>query len=257
MTPVDRFRRSFLTTSAAFMAIASLMQGLLPAQAEEAAGPLFAYVGTFSSALRDVLPTQVDLPPGNGRGIHSFQVDRVTGALTPAGVHEMGNSPSCPRGERRRHTTVFGQAKPTVRARTRKARSAPSPSIGWAANLEPLNTVRSGGAGPHLHEPVSIRPDGFVLVANYFGGSVADTSQFIDDGRLGDATDVKTDNGTGRPHQSDPMRLRTATSPISGHDRTHAHMIQGRPVRPVCCCTRIWAWTNFSSGSSTRRNSTC
>ena len=34
-------------------------------------GPLMAYVGTFSSPLRDTLPTQVDLPPGNGRGIHS------------------------------------------------------------------------------------------------------------------------------------------------------------------------------------------
>ena len=54
-----------------------------------------AYVGTFSSPLRDVLPTQVDLPPGNGRGIHLFRVDRTTGALTPAGVHEMGTSPSC------------------------------------------------------------------------------------------------------------------------------------------------------------------
>ena len=35
--------------------------------------------------LRDVLPTQVDLPPGNGRGIHSFRVNRETGAMTPAG----------------------------------------------------------------------------------------------------------------------------------------------------------------------------
>ena len=61
----------------------------------EAAGPLIAYVGTFSSPLRDVLPTQVDLPPGNGRGIHLFQVNRATGAMTPAGIHEMGTSPSC------------------------------------------------------------------------------------------------------------------------------------------------------------------
>ena len=52
-------------------------------------------MGTFSSPLRDVPPTQVDLPPGNGRGIHLFQVDRATGAMTPAGVHEMGTSPSC------------------------------------------------------------------------------------------------------------------------------------------------------------------
>ena len=49
-------------------------------------GPLMAYVGTFSSPLRDTLPTQVDLPPGNGRGIHHFTVDRATGSLTPAGV---------------------------------------------------------------------------------------------------------------------------------------------------------------------------
>ena len=54
-----------------------------------------AYVGTFSSPLRDVLPTQVDLPPGNGRGIHLYRVDRTTGALTPSGVYELRTSPSC------------------------------------------------------------------------------------------------------------------------------------------------------------------
>ena len=68
------------------------MDGLLQAQSGEAGGPLLAYVGTFSSPLRDVLPTQVDLPPGNGRGIHLFQVNRTTGAMTPAGIHEMGMS---------------------------------------------------------------------------------------------------------------------------------------------------------------------
>jgi len=29
-------------------------------------------VGTFSSPLKDVLPAQVDLPSGDGRGIHVF-----------------------------------------------------------------------------------------------------------------------------------------------------------------------------------------
>ena len=71
------------------------MAGLLTVQSAEAKGPLMAYVGTFSSPLRDVLPTQVDLPPGNGRGIHLFQVNRATGAMTPADIHEMGTSPSC------------------------------------------------------------------------------------------------------------------------------------------------------------------
>src|SRR5260370_25259131 len=64
-------------------------------EADGDAGPLLAYVGTFSSPLRDVLPTQVDLPPGNGRGIHVFHVNRDTGAMTAADVHEMGTSPSC------------------------------------------------------------------------------------------------------------------------------------------------------------------
>jgi 6-phosphogluconolactonase (cycloisomerase 2 family) len=42
-----------------------------------------------------VLPTQVDLPPGNGRGIHLFRVNRESGAMTAAGIHEIGTSPSC------------------------------------------------------------------------------------------------------------------------------------------------------------------
>jgi hypothetical protein len=54
-----------------------------------------AYAGTFSSPLRDVLPTQVDLPPGNGRGIHIFQVIRDSGDLALRGVYQAGSSPSC------------------------------------------------------------------------------------------------------------------------------------------------------------------
>ena len=88
-------RRWFLKASVALAATAPLIAGLHRAQAGEAGGPLVAYVGTFSSPLRDTLPTQVDLPPGNGRGIHLFRVDRATGAMTPAGVCEMGTSPGC------------------------------------------------------------------------------------------------------------------------------------------------------------------
>src|SRR5438094_10508813 len=95
MYPPAGSRRSFLKTSAALAGAAPLMSGSLGAQLGDATGPLLAYVGTFSSPLRDVPPTQVDLPPGNGRGIHLFRVDRGTGAMTPAGVHETGTSPSC------------------------------------------------------------------------------------------------------------------------------------------------------------------
>src|SRR5258706_13546847 len=89
MIPFDLSRRSFLKSSALLAAA-----GCAP-QIRPAAAPLIAYVGTFSSPLKDMLPTQVDLPPGNGRGIHLFQVDRETGAMTPRGIVEMGTSPSC------------------------------------------------------------------------------------------------------------------------------------------------------------------
>src|SRR5258708_3153636 len=88
-------RRSLLKASVAIAVTGPLTDGLLAAEGEKGVGPLIAYVGTFSSPLRDVLPTQVDLPPGNGRGIHRFQVDRATGAMTAAGVHPIGTSPSC------------------------------------------------------------------------------------------------------------------------------------------------------------------
>ena len=88
-------RRLFVMAITALARTVLVLAGLVNAQSGIAAGPLIAYVGTFSSPLRDVLPTQVDLPPGNGRGIHLFQVNRATGAMTPVGIHEMGTSPSC------------------------------------------------------------------------------------------------------------------------------------------------------------------
>ena len=109
MTPLDRSRRSFLRTSVALAGTTPLIAGLLHAQAGEAGGPLIAYVGTFSSPLRDVLPTQVDLPPGNGRGIHLFQVNRATGAMTPAGILRDGHKPELPGFECRRNPSVFRQ----------------------------------------------------------------------------------------------------------------------------------------------------
>src|ERR1700720_1084833 len=154
-------------------------------------GGLLAYVGTFSSPLRDMLPTQVDLPPGNGRGIHLFQVNRATGAMTPAGVHEMGKTPGFlplnPPGTR------LYSANETDRVGEHKEGTVSAFAINRAdGKLELLNTVRSGGAGPTY---VSVHPSGrFVLVPNYFGGSVA-VLPILRDGRLGAATDIKNDAG--------------------------------------------------------------
>src|SRR3954465_14911054 len=90
-----RSRRSFLKTTSSLATIASFANVVRSPRTSQAARGLVAYVGTFSSPLRDTLPTQVDLPPGNGRGIHLFQVDRSTGALAPRGVYESGMSPNC------------------------------------------------------------------------------------------------------------------------------------------------------------------
>ncbi|MCA9005779.1 MAG: lactonase family protein, partial [Planctomycetaceae bacterium] len=95
MNHTGQSRRSFLKSSLAMSGTIPLIAGLAQAETKQAGKPLMAYVGTFSSPLQDVLDTQVDLPPGNGRGIHLFQIDRKTGAMTPAGIQRMGTSPSC------------------------------------------------------------------------------------------------------------------------------------------------------------------
>ena len=246
-TTPDVSRRSFLKTAVAAAASAPLagvldaQQGAALAQPAGAGAPLMAYVGTFSSPLRDVLPTQVDLPPGNGRGIHIFEVDRTTGALAPRGTFDLGTSPSCLalNGARTRlyssnETDWVGEGKHgTVTAF----------AVGSAdGQLTELNTVPSGGAGPTY---VSVHPSGkFLVVANYFGGSVA-VLPILGDGRLGPATDVKEDAGTIGPRKA--PNAPPGSFAFSGHDRTHAHMIEadasGRFVVHVDLgLDRIYVW---------------
>jgi 6-phosphogluconolactonase len=220
MIALDSSRRSFLKTSIAFAGTLPLTSGLLRAQSTKSSGRLFAYAGTFSSPLRDMLPTQVDLPPGNGRGIHLFEVNRNTGALTPAGIHEMGTSPSC-LALNDAGTRLYS-ANETDRAGKDKEGTVSAFAINRAdGKLELLNTVRSGGAGPTF---VSVHPsERYVLVANYFGGSVG-VLPILADGRLGAATDIKNDAGKLGPTRATNAPPGSFAS--SGHDRTHAHMIQ-------------------------------
>jgi 6-phosphogluconolactonase (cycloisomerase 2 family) len=220
MLPPDLCRRSFLKTAVALAGATPFMDGSLQAQSGKAAGPLVAYVGTFSSPLRNVLPTQVDLPPGNGRGIHVFHVNRHTGAMTPAGIQEMGTSPSCL--ALNSSGTRLYSANETDRVGEPPEGTVSAFAINRAdGKLELLNTVRSGGAGPTY---VSIHPSGrFLLVANYFGGSVA-VLPILGDGRLDAATDIKNDNGTLGPTKA--TNAPPGSFAVSGHDRTHAHMIE-------------------------------
>ena len=214
-------RRSFIKTVG--LVGTAAFAGAIRAKSDDTTGPLLAFVGTFSSPLRDVLPTQVDLPPGNGRGIHMFRVDRATGALTLAGIHEMGASPSCLAVNA--VGTCLYSANETARVGLDKEGTVSAFAVNHVdGKLTTLNTVRSGGAGPTY---VSIHPSGrFLLVANYFGGSVA-VLPILTDGRLGEATDVKSPTGKVGPTKA--ANAPTGSFAISGHDRTHAHMIQADP----------------------------
>ena len=188
------------------------------------AKPLMAYVGTFSSPLKDTLPTQVDLPPGNGRGIHLFQVNRENGSLVASGVYEMGNSPSC-LAVNQAGTHLYS-ANETERVGNEKQGTVSSFSIDpMTGSISLLNSVPSGGAGPTY---ISIHPSKkFLLVANYFGGSVA-VLPIQPDGSLGSAVDVKVDAGKIGPTKA--ANAPKGSFAWSGHDRTHAHMIQADPT---------------------------
>ena len=217
-------RRSFLKATALVAGGAPLCcPGVIQAQSIRGKAPLIAYVGTFSSPLRDVLPTQVDLPPGNGRGIHRYQVDRTTGALTPDGVYELATSPSC-LALNAAGTRLYS-ANETDRVGEGNQGTVSAFAINRAnGQLTLLNTVPSGGAGPTY---VSLHPSGrFALVANYFGGSVT-VLPILSDGRLGTAGDIKQDDGALGPKKA--ANAPPGSFAFSGHDRTHAHMIAADP----------------------------
>ncbi len=208
-------RRSFLITALAASAALSV-------QAKDPA-PLIAYVGTFTSPLQNMKTTQVDLPPGNGQGIHLFEVSRSTGAMTPCGLYKTGMSPNC---------LVINAAKThlystneTDHQGNNEAGSVSAFAINPAdGQLKLVNSVSSGGKGPTY---VSIHPSGrFLLVANYFGGSVS-VLPLKADGSLGEATDFKQDAGTVGPKQA--TNAPPGSFAFSGHDQTHAHMIQPDP----------------------------
>jgi 6-phosphogluconolactonase len=218
MSPSLTSRRLFLQTAAA-----SALTPFLSSPAAAAEGRLIAYVGTYTSPLKNMRPTQVDLPPGNGRGIHLFEMDRATGKLAPLDVVEMGTSPSCLALNPARTHLYSGNE--TERLGDDESGSVSAFQIDPATGgLKLLNSVRSGGKGPaHL----TVHPNGkFVLVANYFGGSIA-VLPILPDGSLGEATDVKKDSGTVGPTKA--TNAAPGSFAFSGHDQTHAHMIEADP----------------------------
>src|SRR5262245_57909449 len=139
----DLSRRSFLKGTAGVAGLSAVTR-FSPTTRAQSTKPLVAYVGTFSAPLRDTLPTQVDLPPGNGHGIHVFQVDRATGAMTPSSVVEIGTSPNCLVVDAT--GTRLYSANETDQVGDDKQGTASAFAISRTdGGLQLLNTVRTGG----------------------------------------------------------------------------------------------------------------
>jgi 6-phosphogluconolactonase len=157
-------------------------------------------------------------------------------------VTEMGNSPSClavnAAGDR------LYSANETDRVGKVKEGTVSAFAIDRATGgLTPLGTVPSGGAGPTY---LSLHPSGrWLLVANYFGGSVA-VLPVGPDGRLGPPADVQKPEGPVGPTRA--AHAPPGSFAVSGHDRTHAHMIAARPdgrfvYHADLGLDRIFIWT--------------
>lgn len=219
-------------TLPALISIVLLLPTSLLAQAPDANPSktrLFAYVGTFSSPLKDTLPTQVDLPPGNGQGIHIFEVNRESGHWTAKGIVRMGNSPS--------HLAIneagtrLYSANETDRVDSSDGHPQKQGTISSfkvdrkTGQLKLINTVASGGAGPTY---VSIHSSGrYLFAANYFGGSIA-VLPIQDDGSLSEPSDIQRPMGELGPTQA--TNAPQGSFAFSGHDRTHAHMVKSDPT---------------------------
>ena len=204
----DRSRREFIQR-AAFAAAAA------PTLAAANSGrPVLAYVGTYSS------PQGPEGSVGRGQGIHIFELDPATGALKPHRVVASGLNPShlAPDAS---WTHVYS-ANETQTFEGEASGSVSAYSVDRASGrLDLINTVSSRGAGPCY---VSVHPSGkHVLVANYHGGTFA-VLPVLPGGGLGAATDVKPLTGAVGPAKA--ASAPAGSFAISGHERTHGHMIE-------------------------------
>ena len=102
-------RRSFVKSATGLAAVAPGLARAATQQPAAQDGTLFAYVGTYSSAPVDTPPGKVDLPPGNGRGIHVYRVDRATGGADARERRPALHEPECARFRCGRHARLLHQ----------------------------------------------------------------------------------------------------------------------------------------------------
>ncbi len=160
---------------------------LLLSGAPVAAESLRVYVGTYTTG------------GGGSRGIYRLRLDLATGALLPDGEPTAAVDPSflalSPDGTRLFAVNETGQSRADAPGGVSAFAVTPS------GGLMLLNTQPSGGAAPcHL---TLDREGRHVLVANYWGGSVATFPVVGMDGHLGAASGIAQHEGR-NPTPRDP-----------------------------------------------------
>lgn len=209
-------RRRFLHSASAFALAAAARPTLA---AEEAHGPLRAYVGTYTGTA------------GNGEGIYLFDVNAETGELTDRRLAARAPSPSwITVSESRKFLYAVNEVDDFHGGNGSVSAFAIEPEGG----LKLINTVSSEGAGPaHMSLDATGK---FAFVANYGGGSIAVLPIQVD-GSLGAAVDVHRDKDSlGDTHASNAPEGSFA---ISGHDAPHAHMIAADPKNRFVLATDL------------------
>jgi len=178
------------------------------------------YIGGYTDSA-----TSARYEVSKGSGIYLFVMDPSTGLLRPRKSFNVGNtSPSSlvisPNGKYLYAVNEISNFRgmPTGSV---TAYSIDTPS----GDLKLLNAVASGGTGPAY---VGVDPTGkYVFAANYGGGNFS-ILPVLDDGSLGQATDVQAGRGT-RFGQHVAVNAPNGSFAISGHDNLHAHMAQTDP----------------------------
>jgi 6-phosphogluconolactonase len=206
-------RRNLLGGAAA-LAAAGASSRLAQSQGPSKKGTILAYIGTYTP---------------NGQGIHRFQVDLTTGALTNLKAFASVNPSWIAFDPTYRFLFAVNEISNYNGTTTGSVTSyRVDPATG---DLTLINVVTSGGAGPaHL----SVHPSGkWVFVANYGGGNVAvlpvDAS-----GHLSAPSDIQADANTCVPGPcalgpTHAVKAPPGSFAVSGHDAPHAHMIQSDP----------------------------
>jgi 6-phosphogluconolactonase len=174
-----------------------------------AAGDIIAYVGAYTD---------------RGRGIHIYNLNPATGALTPWKVLTGIRNPSSLALHPNKRFMYAVNEISNFNNTTNGSVTAIAIESG-TGDLRIINVVSSQGGGPaHL----SVDPSGkWVFAANYGGGSVV-VFPILADGSLGEASDVQKLTGPLGPQPA--IDAPPGSFAISGHEATHAHMAQTDPA---------------------------